>query len=179
VHSHLHAKGPTPGEWPREDDLPRTWADLLRGLPPIDAWTITEEFPDINALGQAFLDDAEIGELPTPVWEAMALLEKDLAEYRFGLNRARRRAAREQLDQADRHHLALSRIVDGGLQGLPPPGGWRRGLGVPADGCSTVPPTSARSAGSRVSGWCTCWLWSFHGFVQRLVSRFAVAGGRR
>jgi hypothetical protein len=29
-----------------------------------------------------------IGELPTPVWEATALLEKDLAEYRFGLNRA-------------------------------------------------------------------------------------------
>lgn len=53
--------GPSAGSDPEYDDLCRSWTDLLSGLPPIDGWTISEQLPDIDGQGRAFLDWAEIG----------------------------------------------------------------------------------------------------------------------
>ncbi|MGW5048657.1 restriction endonuclease [Streptomyces griseoluteus] len=90
---------PMRGSNPEYDDLRRSWADLLPGLPPIDGWTITDELPDIDAMGQSFIDYFEIGELPDAVHAAGEKPGQDLAEYRYRLNRARRRAARGRLQQ--------------------------------------------------------------------------------
>lgn len=65
---------------------------------PIDGFTVTEELPDIDAAGQAFLDYFEIGE---PAFALMNELDKpghQLDEYRFKLAQARRRAIHERLD---------------------------------------------------------------------------------
>lgn len=101
-------KGPAAGSDPEYDDLRRSWRDLLPGLPKIDDWTITEELPDIDDLGRAFLDWSEVGEPAWPVFEAAEQPGKDLAEYRYRLNRARRRAGRERLDE-------LTALLDSGL----------------------------------------------------------------
>ena len=95
------------------DDLCRAWADLLSGLPPIDGWTITEHLPDIDELGQAYLDYAEISEPAFAVAEVGEKPGKDLAEYRFRLHRARRRAAREGLQRLiTLIDTALPRVTD-------------------------------------------------------------------
>jgi hypothetical protein len=91
--------GPARGSHPEYDDLRRAWSDLLAGLPKIDGWTITNELPDIDEIGQMFIDYFEISELPIGAYEAGEQPDKDLAEYRYRLNRARRRAARERLNQ--------------------------------------------------------------------------------
>jgi hypothetical protein len=90
---------PAAGSHPEYDDLRRTWEDLLPGLPKIDGWTITDRLPDIDELGQAFIDYADIGMLPTSVHAAAEQPGRDVAEYRYRLNRARRRAARGRLEQ--------------------------------------------------------------------------------
>lgn len=90
-------QGPAAGSDPEYDDLARAWEDLLPGLPPIDGWTITDELPDIDAIGRAFIDYFEIGEHPFGLYEDMEKPGKDLAQYRYRLNRTRRRAARERL----------------------------------------------------------------------------------
>lgn len=89
--------GPAAGSPAEYDDLARMWHDLLRGLPPIDGWTITADLPDIDSLGQAFLDYADIGELPRGAWAAAEQPGKDLDTYRYRLTRARRRSARDRL----------------------------------------------------------------------------------
>jgi hypothetical protein len=87
---------------------------LLPGLPPIDGWTITDELPDIDELGQNYIDYFEIGETPFSVHEAGQQPAKDLDEYRFRLNRARRRAARERLEHLiTAVEAALLRLLDG------------------------------------------------------------------
>lgn len=103
--------GPARGSEPEYDDLRRTWNDLLPGLRPIDGWTITDELPDADDLGQMFIDYFEIGEPAHGAWEASEQPEKDLAEYRYRLNRARRRATRQRLQQ-------LVATVDFGLSAL-------------------------------------------------------------
>lgn len=94
------------------DDLCRAWRDLLVGLPPIDGWTVTFELPDIDAVGQMFLDYAEIGELPDSAWELAGAAGRELAEYRYRLHRARRRAIRERLrDLTGLVDTALAQVV--------------------------------------------------------------------
>jgi hypothetical protein len=61
---------PTRGSDPEYDDLGRARVDLLPGLPPIDGWTITDPLPDIDALGQGFIDYMDIGEPPFALYEA-------------------------------------------------------------------------------------------------------------
>ncbi|MGI8537515.1 MAG: restriction endonuclease [Mycobacteriales bacterium] len=102
--------GPTiPGAEPEYDDLQRAWADLLPGLPPIDGWTITEGLPDLEEIGRAHIDWLEIGELPPSyLFEAGEKPGKDLAEYRYKLNRTRRRAVRDRLNE-------LIGVFDAGL----------------------------------------------------------------
>lgn len=58
--------GPFRGSYPEYDNLRRAWKDLLAGLPLIDGWTITDELPDVDALGQAYIDYLDIGEAPVP-----------------------------------------------------------------------------------------------------------------
>jgi len=48
--------GPHLGSIPEYTTLARNWDDLLPGLLPIEGWRITEGLPDIDALGQAFID---------------------------------------------------------------------------------------------------------------------------
>jgi hypothetical protein len=91
--------GPQRGSDPQYDDLRAAWADLLPGLPQIDGWTITEPLPDIDDMGQAFIDYLDIGEPPTTVLAAGDKPGADLAAYRYRLDRARRRAARRRLEQ--------------------------------------------------------------------------------
>ena len=92
-------KAPAAGSPPEYDDLCRAWDDLRQGLPPIDGWTITDPLPDIDAMGRSFIDYGEIGEIAFPLFEEGEKPGKDLAEYRYSLNRSRRRAARERLQQ--------------------------------------------------------------------------------
>lgn len=106
--------GPARGSHPEYDDLRRAWSDLLVGLPKIDGWTITNDLPDIDEIGQMFIDYFEISEPPIPAYEAGEQPSKDLAEYRYRLNRARRRAARERLAQLTSIiDTALPRILTG------------------------------------------------------------------
>jgi hypothetical protein len=90
---------PTAGSPPEYDDLCRAWNDLCRGLPPIDDWTITSPLPDIDAMGRAFIDYAEADQIAFPLFDEGEQPGRDLAEYRYRLNRARRRAAQERLEQ--------------------------------------------------------------------------------
>jgi hypothetical protein len=94
--------GPAKGSHPEYDDLRRAWSDLLVGLPEIDGWTVTGELPDIDEIGQIIIDYFEISEPPIGAYEAEERPGKDLAEYRYRLNRARRRAARERLQYLTR-----------------------------------------------------------------------------
>lgn len=106
--------GPARGSDPEYDDLRRAWADLLTGLPAIDGWTITGELPDADELGQIFIDYFEIGEPPHQAWEITEKPAQDLAEYRYRLNRARRRAARKRLQQLiSLIDTTLPLVVDG------------------------------------------------------------------
>lgn len=71
--------------------------DLLHGLPPIDGWTITEPLPDMNEIGQIHLDSADIGVLPRAAWALAEKPGEDIAEYRYRLDKARRRAINSRL----------------------------------------------------------------------------------
>jgi hypothetical protein len=107
-------KGPWAGSSVEYDDLCRAWDNLLPGLPKIDGWTITGSLPDIDAMGRSFIDYGDIGEIAFPLFEEGEQPGRDLAAYRYRLNQARRRAARERLElltaQVD---LALPRILSG------------------------------------------------------------------
>lgn len=91
--------GPALGSDNEYEDLARAWKDLLSGLPRIDGWTITAPLPAMDEIGQAYLDYQEIGEPPVGVRDATEAPGRDLAEYRHRLNRARRRAARERIQE--------------------------------------------------------------------------------
>ncbi|MET8454400.1 restriction endonuclease [Streptomyces sp. NPDC005209] len=106
--------GPARGSHPEYDDLRRAWTDLLPGLPRIDGWTITDRLPDIDELGQSFIDYFEISEPPDAVHAAGEKPGEDLDEYRYRLNRARRRAARSRLQQLiSTIDAALPRVLAG------------------------------------------------------------------
>lgn len=97
------------------DDLGRTWRDLLSGLPPIDGWSISADLPDLEAIGQAYVEYLEVDELPPlAIAEYGDRPSKEMAEYRHRLHRARRRAARERLRELSGFvDLALPRLLDG------------------------------------------------------------------
>jgi hypothetical protein len=91
--------GPQGGSTNEYDDLVRTWNDLLKGLPPIDGWTITDPIPGMDDIGMMYVGYLEIGEPPVGVFDAKERPEKDLAEYHYRLNRARRRVIRNRLQE--------------------------------------------------------------------------------
>ena len=86
------------GDPPEFDDLARAWEDLILGLPRIDNWTITDPLPSPNDIGRQFLEWSEIGEPPFDVYEAVDQPGKDLAQYKYQLKRARRKAIRVRLE---------------------------------------------------------------------------------
>lgn len=91
------------------DDLARAWADLLEGLRPIDGWTVTAGLPDIDELSQTFIQWMELGEpAPFSLYDDVEQPARELTEYKYRLNKARRRAARERL-------RALVDQIDAGL----------------------------------------------------------------
>ncbi len=95
------------------EDLRRAWSPLLTGLPPIDGFSVTEELPDIDEAGQAFIDYFEISE---PAFALMNQLEepgRQLDEYRFRLGQARRRAIHDRLDSlTSTINVAISQIIE-------------------------------------------------------------------
>ena len=60
-----------------------------------DGWTITDPLPDIDSLGQSFIDYLEISEPPFSVLEAGEKPGKNLEEYKYRLSKARRRVPPE------------------------------------------------------------------------------------
>lgn len=90
--------GPSRGSSREHEDLRRTWAALLSGLPPVNGWTVTEQLADIDEAGQSFIDSFEIGE---PAFEFMNQLEEpgnQLGDDRLRLPQSRRRAIHERPD---------------------------------------------------------------------------------
>lgn len=105
--------GPSRGSSREYDDLRRAWSALLSGLPPIDGWTVTEELPDADAAGQAFIDYADIGEPPFALMNQLEEPGNQLDEYRFRLAQARRRAIHERLnDLTSTVNETLPRIIE-------------------------------------------------------------------
>ncbi|MFF2928073.1 restriction endonuclease [Streptomyces celluloflavus] len=81
------------------DDLARAWTDLLAGLPSIDGWRITGQLPDLNELNHD-IAEAHFAGIPTSHLDDVAEKPgRDLADYRYRLNRARRQAARDRLQE--------------------------------------------------------------------------------
>lgn len=104
--------GPAAGSSPEYDDLTRAWADLLSGLPRIDGWRIEGQLPDMDDVGRAYTDYFEIGEIPHAVYEEIEQPGRDLAEYRYRLHRARRRATQRRLQElSDQVETTLLRIT--------------------------------------------------------------------
>jgi hypothetical protein len=107
------------GSDPDYDDLCRLFAEILEHLPAIDGWLPENRPMDLNEIAQSRLDAWDIGEI-----EVQASLEehisapgRDLREYRFRLNRARRKliqeALLEQIDQVDTVLKELSLLRQG------------------------------------------------------------------
>lgn len=105
--------GPQRGTSREYEDLRRAWKSLLGGLPPIDGLVVTEELPDIDEAGQAFIDYFEIGEHPFALMNELERPGYQLDEYRFKLAQARRRAIHDRLaDLSSTISETLSQIVE-------------------------------------------------------------------
>lgn len=113
--------GPQVGSIPEYTTLARNWDDLLPGLLPIQGWRITESLPDIDALGQAFIDYGEIGELPRAAWAEAERPGEELAKYRHLLDRARRRVIASRLTELSDK---VSRLIEKVLVGIPTLDEW-------------------------------------------------------
>lgn len=105
--------GPSRGSSREYEDLRRTWTALRMGLPPIDGATVSVDLPDADAVGQDFIDYADIGEPPFTLLNQLEEPGKHLDEYRFRLAQARRKAIHERLnDLTSTINETLPRIVD-------------------------------------------------------------------
>lgn len=99
------------------DDLRRSFAELLEHLPAIDGWHPENRPMDLNEIAQSRLDAWDIGEIEAKVSleEYISAPGRDLREYRFRLNRARRKLVREallgQIDQVDTVLKELSPLL--------------------------------------------------------------------
>lgn len=99
---------PEHGRSPVYENLRRAWRSLVAGLSPINDFRIVDELPDADK-AQGYMRN---------VWSAgldggdflrtLAQPGLDIAEYRFRLEQARRRAVRERAE-------ILSGVIDGRL----------------------------------------------------------------
>lgn len=100
------------GSPPEYDDLLRQWDNLRTGLPPVDGFTVATPLPNHDELGLAFIDRDAFESIP--LFEAGERPGKELAEYKFRLNRARRKAIRGRLEELeDTVSILLAQIVAG------------------------------------------------------------------
>ncbi|MFF1253689.1 restriction endonuclease [Pseudarthrobacter sp. NPDC058329] len=113
--------GPQLGNVPEYTTLARNWDDLLPGLLPIEGWRITESLPDIDALGQAFMDYGDIAELPRGAWAEAERPGEELAKYRHLLDRARRRVIASRLTELTDQ---VSRLIEKIILGIPTLDEW-------------------------------------------------------
>lgn len=83
----------------RYDELDRAFADISAALPKLDGWTITTRPLGLNELAQNRLDAEEVGEIPliASVEERRWAPSKEIDEYQYRLNRARRALVRHRL----------------------------------------------------------------------------------
>ncbi len=87
------------GSDPKYDDRSRAYSDVLRALPKIDGWKPEAEPPDLNDLAQNRLDAREVDEINAivAVEEYVEKPARELAEYRYRLNKKRRQIIRDAL----------------------------------------------------------------------------------
>lgn len=105
--------GPSRGSSREYENLRRTWTALRMGLPPIHGWTVSVELPDADAVGQDFIDYADVGESPFALLNRLEEPGNQLDEYRFRLAQSRRKAIHERLiDLTSTINEMLTRIVE-------------------------------------------------------------------
>ena len=81
------------------DDACRGYAELLAGLPKIDGWAPSAIPLDLDSIAHQRLDAEEIGEpeMLISLGNEMEEPARELVEYRYRLNRTRRRLIREAI----------------------------------------------------------------------------------
>lgn len=89
------------GSDPKYDDRYRAYSDVLGALPKIDGWKPRSLPPDLNALAQDRLDAKEIDEIAASVAveESVSAPGREIAEYRYRLNKKRRQLIRTALQE--------------------------------------------------------------------------------
>jgi hypothetical protein len=107
------------GPNPEYDDRSRAYANLLQSLPSIDGWKPTATPPDLDDLAQNRFDALELMELSAQVSIERWAEEpgRELSEYRYRLNSARRALIRDALvtiiDLMDSHFRGLRQAAKG------------------------------------------------------------------
>ncbi|MCX9190315.1 restriction endonuclease [Carbonactinospora thermoautotrophica] len=86
-------------EGQRYQELSQAYQAIMKGLPPIGSYQIKSEPWELNTIAQARLDAREIDELGAilSVEEGVDAPSREIGEYRFRLNQARRELVREHL----------------------------------------------------------------------------------
>lgn len=87
------------GSDPKYDDRCRAFSDVLLALPMIDGWKPENKLLDLNGIAQWRLDAREIDEISAIIAaeESVDAPSRDLAEYRYRLNKKRRQLIRNAL----------------------------------------------------------------------------------
>jgi len=82
-------------------ELRRGYANVLKGLPPIDGWSITANPLELAEIAQSRLDAAELGEIEISISLERGINEPELQidEYRSRLQRKRRELVRARLTE--------------------------------------------------------------------------------
>lgn len=93
----LVPEGITFGSNAEYDDARRGYAELLNGLPKIEGWVPSATPVDLDSIAHQRLDAEEIGEpeILISLGHEMEEPARELVEYRYRLNRSRRRLIRE------------------------------------------------------------------------------------
>lgn len=89
------------GESPDVENYCRSYSHILEHLPGIDGKKPTSIPMDLDEIAQRRLEAAEIGEVECSVSSEQAIFApgRELREYRFNLDQARRRMVRESLEK--------------------------------------------------------------------------------
>ena len=82
-------------------ELQRSFASILKGIPPVGDYSIDEITGDLDSIAQARLDALEVGTFENKMWVEDMLDEptRDIAEYRFRFRDARRDLVRGRLQE--------------------------------------------------------------------------------